>query len=281
MRIKVHFTILTSIATLAISHADPESYPKPSPQPEQKAFEKAVSSEWKQVFSDDCTGDWKTNWFLDGKVGTVTTGKEGMTLTGGPEFKNDAHHMVLWTKHSFKGNIRIDYDYTRLDQENRCVNILYIQASGSGKAPYSKDISKWTHLREVPAMKTYFDKMNSYHISYAAYGNHGKDETSYIRGRRYVPHQKGIKGTELKPDYRVKNFFKTGVKHHITVIKQERSLFMRVSNDEHVEYYHMKNPKLPVITVGRVGLRHMYTRSASYEKIRISVAPTPINEHQQ
>jgi hypothetical protein len=32
----------------------------------------------------------------------------------------------------------------------------------------------------------------------------------------------------------------------------------------------MTNPKLPVITEGRIGLRHMFTRSARYKNIKIS-----------
>ena len=39
-----------------------------------------------------------------------------MTLTAGPEFRNDAHHMVLWTKDSFEGDLRIEYASTRLDE---------------------------------------------------------------------------------------------------------------------------------------------------------------------
>jgi len=97
---------------------------------EQAAFEKASIGDWQETFSDDCTADWTQKWFLDGQVGTVKTGPHGMTLTAGPEFKNDAHHMVLWTKASFAGDLKIEYDYTRLDNEERCVTILYIQATG-------------------------------------------------------------------------------------------------------------------------------------------------------
>ena len=89
--------------------------------------------------------------------------------------------MVLWTKQSFKGDLKIEYDYTRLDNETRCVNILYIQATGSGEEPYVKDITEWNELRRVPAMKMYFDHMHAYHISYAAWRG------DYIRGRRYLP----------------------------------------------------------------------------------------------
>lgn len=34
-----------------------------------------------------------------------------MTLTAGPEFKNDAHQIVLWTRDSFEGDVKIEYDY--------------------------------------------------------------------------------------------------------------------------------------------------------------------------
>ncbi len=239
-------------------------------KPEEKAFKKAASGTWKKTFTDSCSDDWKKQWFLDGEIGTVKTGPKGMTLTAGPTFKNDAHNMVLWTKDSFKGDLKIEFDYTRLDKEKQCVTILYIQATGSGKGSYAKDITKWNKLRKVPSMKTYFNHMNTYHVSYAAFPNSGEDRTSYIRGRRYMPEKKGLKGTDLDPDYYPKGLFATGVKHHVTVIKKDRALFMRVENPDVVYYCHMANPKLPVITEGRIGLRHMFTRSATYKNIQVS-----------
>ncbi len=173
--------------------------PMLNPVADKAAFEKvAAGAVWAEVFSDTCTADWKDKWFLDGEVGTVTNSPDGMTLTAGPEFKNDAHHMVLWTKDSFAGDLKIEYDYTRLDEAPNCVTILYIQATGSGQGPYAKDITKWSGLRKVPAMRMYYDHMNTYHISYAA--NPGT-EKAYVRGRRYMPEKQGLKGTNLKPDY--------------------------------------------------------------------------------
>jgi len=231
----------------------------------EAAFNNASTGQWETVISDSCTNDWTENWFLDGEVGKVTTDAEGMTLTAGPEFKNDAHHMVLWTKESFEGDVKIEYDYTRLDESKRCVNILYIQATGSGKGRCAKDITKWNQSRRVPSMRTYYNKMHTYHISYAT------SPDSYIRGRRYMPNARGLKGTELKPDYEnIKGLFKTGVPHKITVIKKERDLYMKVENAEQTQYFHMSNPKLPIITEGRIGLRHMFTRSARYKNLRIS-----------
>jgi len=91
--------------------------PKANPTADKAAFEKAATGAvWAEVFSDGCTENWKAKWFLDGEVGTVTNSPEGMTLTAGPEFRNDAHHMVLWTKDSFEGDLRIEYASTRLDE---------------------------------------------------------------------------------------------------------------------------------------------------------------------
>ncbi len=189
-----------------------------------------------------------------------------MVLTAGPEFKNDAHHMVLWTKESFTGDVKIEYEYTRLDESAKvAVTILYIQATGSGKRPYHKDITQWNVLRKVPTMSTYFNHMHTYHISYAALPE------PYIRGRRYVPEKDGLKGSELKPDYFPEALFKTGVTHKITVVKKVRDLFLRVENAEQTFYGHMANPNLPEITEGRIGLRHMFTRSARYSDFRVSV----------
>ncbi|MEO2048151.1 MAG: DUF1961 family protein [Pirellulales bacterium] len=239
---------------------------------EQEAFKQASEGKWQNVFSDACTGDWKEKWFLDGEIGEVHTGPDGMKLTAGREFKNDAHHMVLWTKESFEGDLKIEYDYTRLDNETRCVNILYIQATGSGEEPYAKDIAKWKKMRSVPAMRMYYHHMNAYHISYAAFPNQGKDQTSYIRARRYIPNKAGLEGTDLESDYYPEGLFATGVKHQITVIKKDYDLFMRIENPDQVFCCHMINSKLPVITEGRIGLRHMYTRSARYQNLRISTA---------
>lgn len=237
---------------------------------ERTAFEQAAAAKWQEVFSDSCTGDWRKLWFLDGEVGTVTHSPEGMTLTAGSEFKNDAHHMVLWSKRSFVGDLKIEYDFTRLDEQRRCAIILYIQASGSGKDRFDKDIATWSDLRKVPAMSTYYDNMHTYHLSYASFGNTGKEQNSYIRGRRYMPHRAGLKGTELTPDYRFDTLFATGLKHHITVIKRDRDLHLRIENPDGVRYCHLENEKLPVVTEGRIGLRHMFTRSARYTNLRVS-----------
>lgn len=233
-------------------------------------FEKALNTPWKEVFSDTGTEDWTKQWFLDGEIGSVSNSKKGMQMTAGPKFLNDAHHMVLWTKDSFEGDVKIEFDFTRLDFETRCVNILYIQATGVGKGPFEKDIHKWNAYRQVPAMRKYYEYMNTYHISFAANPNFEENSGAYIRARRYMPKKTGLKGTELTPDYLPNDLFEPGVAHHITVIKNDKDLYMKVQNSNQTLYCHFLNENLPVVTEGRIGLRLMFTRSSLFSNFKIS-----------
>jgi len=239
---------------------------------EEKNFEQLIDTGWKEVFFDSCTKNWKEKWFLDGLKATVTNSKKGMDFISGPVAGDDSCHAVLWTKESFKGDIKIEYEYTRIDEENRNVNILYVQATGSGQGPYSKDILQWANLRTVPSMLTYYNNMNTYHISYAAFDNNNDDPTEdYIRARRYMPvEKKGLAGTDLKPDYFRTGFFKTSVPHKITVVKKGDNLYMHIINDEKQMLCHWINSSFPPIEQGRIGLRHMYARGARYKNFRIS-----------
>lgn len=221
---------------------------------------------------DSCTENWQKYWTLDGRKARLTHSDQGIDFRAGPTFKEDACHAVLWTKRSFTGDIKIEYEYTRLDQATRCVTILYVQATGSGEAPYVADIAQWSEERVVPAMKRYYNHMNTYHISYAAFGNQNTDPNEdYIRARRYMPLKKrGLKGTELKPDFARTGLFATGVPHRITVIKRGNSLSMRVQNDKADKTFRWTNNVLPGIVEGRIGLRHMYTRGARYRDFRVT-----------
>ncbi len=227
---------------------------------DEKKFDELYKAAGKVLFEDDCTGDWKRKWHLDGKIGYVENSKKGMDFHAGPEIRNDAHHAVLWTRESFSGELLIEYDYTRLDERDAQVNIIYIEATGSGEGEYSKEIFEWNDLREVPSMRTYYNHMNTLHISYAALSPEG----DYIRARRYRPDVgTGLKGTDLGATYNT-GFFETGVKHHITIIKKGYDLYMKVSNSEQTVLYKFDYREHPEITEGRIALRHMYSRSSRY-----------------
>lgn len=240
----------------------------------EKAFAAALAQPWHVVLSDDGTGDWTRHWFLDGDKARVVNSPEGMALYAGPVPDDDSCHAVLWTKRSFKGDIKVEYDYARLDKSHRGVNILYLLATGSGEAPYAKDITEWNELRRVPSMGLYFRNMNTYSLSYAAgpYNEEGQSTgDDYVRARRYMPEGKTLRGTALEPEYRRTGFFLEDVPHHIVVIKSGDQLFMKVENPSQRKLFAWQTDMFPAIFEGRVGLRQMFTRSACYRNIKISL----------
>jgi hypothetical protein len=253
--------VLGCVFTHAENHAEGDS---------SKRFAELLEFPWKPVFFDPCTGDWKNEWTLDGKKATIQNGPKGMDFSAGRDPTDEAHHAVLWTRKDFEGDLKIEYEYTRLDDEHRKVTIIYVQATGSGKPGFDKDIAAWADKRVVPSMKSYFNNMNAYHISYAAFENQNDDPCNdYIRARRYVCGD--LNGTELDNEYEKTGLFETGVPHKITIIKHGREIYMRIKNDSKEFLCHFVNSRFDPVTEGKIGLRHMNTRSARYKDFRVSV----------
>lgn len=229
-----------------------------------------AASDWKLQFEDPCTGNWENNWFKDGLIATVQTSDEGMNLVAGPENRNDAHHTVLWTKASFAGDIKIEYKYTRTDTQVVNVNILYIQATGIGKEGRGQDISQWNAYREVPTMSKYYYNMDPLHISYAAFPMVNQDASNdYIRIRKYPAVEKKFGETEISPAY-----FKTGLflpfeTYQVTVVKTGSKLFFQVTGQDMEKLYTWDLEKDQSPQAGRIGLRHMFTRSARYSDFKV------------
>jgi len=225
------------------------------------------------VFKDSGTENWQDKWTLDGLKAEVLNSDLGMEFKAGKQHGNDSAHAVLWTKKVFTGNFKITYEYTRTDTVTRCVNILYLLASGKGSEEYPKDISLWKEKRKVPKMSKYFNNINTYHISYAAFDSKiYSGDHDYIRMRKYNPNKKGLGNTDIKPDYFNTGLFKPFVNYKIEVIKTDGFIKMDIEN--------AKNPKERLICKwdiskvndlksGRIGLRHMYTRSAIYKNFEI------------
>jgi hypothetical protein len=233
--------------------------------------ETVAQQDWELCFSDNFTEDWHVNWFLDGEEARISHSHGGMDFWAGPTAGDDACHAVLWTRQSFSGDIKISYDFTRLDQAVRYVVIIYIQATGSGDGDYAGDIARWSELRGIPVMRMYFDHMHTYHISYAAFAMENDDPAQdYIRARRYIPEvPHGLAGTDLHPDYFKTGLFATGVKHNITIVKTAEQLSMIIRNPEKEMLCQWDTTQFPAIAAGRIGLRHMYTRGARYHKFRV------------
>lgn len=238
---------------------------------EKKAFKKVnTSSEWEMKFSDECTSDWKENWFLDGELATIVHSEDGMDFSAGPINRDDRHHAVLWTNQTFEGDIKIEYDYTRTDSQIVNVNILYIQASGNEKMGFDKDITKWNDYRKVAAMSKYYYGMDPIHISYAAFKMVNDDPNAdYIRARKYPAEQDKFKLTGLKPDFYVTGLFKTGQTYHITVIKADGMLHFNVEDEGKQHLFCIPLTPEQMDVAGHIGLRHMYTRSAQYKNFKV------------
>ena len=240
---------------------------------EQKEFEMLKNSEnWQLSFEDSCKQDWTSQWFLDGLRADIKNSEKGMLYSAGTVNRDDACHAVLWTKKSFSGTVKIEYDYTRTDARIVWVNILYILATGVDKEQYDKDITKWNTLRIIPSMRTYFQNMNAYQISYAAFkGNNEDPEADYIRLRQYpTPNRQGyLKGSDIPEASFETGLFKPGVQYHITAIKTSKKIYFHVSNESDSKLFSWNLRETCVLEEGRIGLRHMYTRSALYKNFKV------------
>jgi hypothetical protein len=230
------------------------------------------SREWYLKFNDDCTENWQSKWFLDGLRAEVKNTKEGMVFSAGAVEGDDACHAVLWTKDSFKGDVKIEYNYTRTDTRTSWVNILYIQAIGVD--PFSNDISEWNDLRIIPSMNTYFMNMKALHISYAAYNRNNSDEKNdYVRARRYpvLPGQDFSTTTEIPTASFKTGLFNPGETYRITVIKTDEKLYFKVDGKNDSKLFSWNLTSSHPVLEGRIGLRHMYTRSARYKNFIIYI----------
>ena len=235
----------------------------------EKRFAELQGKNWKKVFSDTGTGVWQEAWFLDGKTASVTNTSEGMHFTAGPE-PDATNHAVLWTKESFSGDIKIEYDYTRTDTDFRpgYTTLLYVQATGidtlRDEKFWDKDITAWRDRRAEPLMPKYFKYMNLLHISYGA-------NDDYIRGRKYpMPREEGgFHKMQIEPDYEDVHMFEPNVKYHITIIKMGNEFYFHAQSDSKEGLFPLNYEGFPEVKEGRIGLRHMATRSALYGNFNV------------
>ena len=230
----------------------------------------ACTPDWTQTFSDPGTSDWTENWFLEGAKASIQNTPDGMIFNAGPIPGEHASHAVLWTKQSFEGDIKIGYEYTRLDtmMDVTSVNILYIQATGLGTEESPEDIFLSTASREEPYMYAYYLNMNALHISYATTG---PNRAFYVSSRRYPAssRQDFGQGTQIQPIYEDIELFKPGETYQITVIKKGNQLTFTAERNGEKHVFEWDTSAFPQVTKGRIGFRHMWARSSKYRNIKI------------
>ncbi len=247
------------ILTLVFSLFGLQSFaPAETSGDDARAFDEFRSASWREVFCDPCTVHWQDLWFLDGDDAKVSNDSKAMTID------TENGYAVLWTKPSFDGDLRIEYDFQRVDNVNHGVNILYIQATGDGQDGCDEDINKWSGRRRKAAMSDYFLTMHTYHISYAT------DKNDYIRGRRYLPlTDNRLQGTELSGEITEAGLFDDKEWIHVTAIKRAKEIWIEFKHPKKTTLCHFENMDKPPVTHGRVGLRLMPGRMSRFKNFQI------------
>lgn len=236
-------------------------------------FEKYDAMNWSVALEDSGAGDWRDHWVLDGERADIRNTPQGMVFAAGPTAQDHACHAVLWTKQSFKGPMKVEFDFTRLDTVNRYVNILYFHAKGWGEG-VPDDIHTWADQREVPYMRTYFSKMDLLHLSFAAFGDENDDDDNYLRVRRYPIHEgRSFRQTEVGPTIEESGFFKPGVLHRMCFFKTDSELALRLHCGEEALCHIWDITKVEPTCEGPLGIRHMFSKCSRYKDLRIYTLP--------
>lgn len=227
------------------------------------------------LFEDSLMSNWQEKWFLDGLEATLEHRDDGLYFAGGTITKDDdpeqyhAHHAVLWTKQVFEGDIRIQYEMTRVDTSNYGNTLLYIQAQGIGGEPYVKDIAQWSQLREIPNMSIYFEKMDLISVSFRENIRCKRYPWKDQQGEWYP--QRGL--IEPMVDY---IGMIPGKRYAVEVDKRASSVILRLFDAETKELLINSTwdinevaEELEPVQKGRIGIRHMSTKQFIYKNFKV------------
>ena len=83
------------------------------------------------------------------------------------------------------------------------------------------------------------------------------------------PDDKSFNVTQIEPSYDQQGYFKSDQKYHITAIKTDEYLFFKMESKDGVELFSWNLSNINPIKEGRIGLRHMFTRSSIYKNFKI------------
>lgn len=247
-----------------------QSSPTETQEQLKAVFDRLDDQSWQLVMEDPGSTDWREHWNIDGNKCKITNTTDGMVFQAGPEAGDNAHHGVLWTKESFHGDMKVEFDFTRLDTVNRGVCILYFHANGIGEGDYVRDIHAWAHLRQVPWMKTYFEHMDLLHLSFAAFGNEDDGADDYLRVRRYpVRPDRDFSQIEVEGTVYNTGLFETGVTTHITLIKTRDELVLHIKGVDRELYHCWDISTVEPTENGPFGIRQMWRKESRYQNIKI------------
>ena len=122
-------------------------------------------------------------------------------------------------------------------------------------------------------MGIYYNYMNPLHISYAAFPMVNEDpDNDYVRVRKYpVTDDISFDDMAVPPDFFRTGLFLPGRTYKITVIKTDSRLFFNVEGRRDEKLFSWQLDNIEPLEEGRIGLRHMYTRSARYSDFKVYV----------
>jgi len=227
------------------------------------------------LFEDSMMDNWQEKWFLDGQKATIEHRKQGLYFSGGTVTKSEdpenyhAHHAVLWTKKVFEGDLLISYEMTRIDSSDYGNSLLYIQAQGIGKGPYSKNIVEWNELRKIPMMSHYFENMDLISISFRQNLRCKRYPWKDSEGEWYP--KRGL--IEPMVDY---IGMIPGKKYDVEIEKRASSVTLRLYESQTKKLLTnytwdttLVPEELAAIQKGRIGLRHMSTKQFVYQNFKV------------
>ncbi len=230
-------------------------------------------------FSDPCDGKWQDNWFLDGKRSWFSKSPKAKITNdnGVMTIETTKGGAVLWTKESYDRPLRIEYDFKRLDENDRGANIIFIHATGDGENGCVEDISQWSKKRNKVKMEDYYDNMHAYQVSYATYDDKGgKGKPDHIRGRRYLPTKgKGLEGTVLDHEHTDTGLFEDHQWVHVTITKFPYVVWAEFRHPDKRLLCKMENRWLEPIKKGRIGLFLAPKRKSQFKNFKIMTVDSP------
>ncbi len=236
----------------------------------QQVFDRLNQHNWRLALQDSGCEDWRRHWTLDGSNCTITHSPEGMEFKSGPEAGDHSNHGILWTRERFSGDLKVSFEFTRLDTINRYVCIAYFHANGIGEGEYVKDIHRWSKLRELPYMKTYFEKMDLLHVSFAAFGNRDDSPEDYIRVRRYpVREDRSFEQIEVGDTVHKTGLFIPGQSYHMTFIKTRATLALKITGGAQPCYHCWNLNTVEATESGYFGIRQMWQKHSRYKDFHI------------
>lgn len=226
---------------------------------------------WDLVWTDSGAENWSEDWLLFGSPDriSVTNSPGGMTLRAGDGTDAKADHAILWSRRSFAGDLRVEWDYTVLDRYSSVVppggycSALLLYGHGIGSAEAPADLLAWSpQARQADTSgRTMSETTSGLQLNYAFVGD---PRGNRVRLRVNPGYRLGAESAET-------DFFEVGVPYHVAIEKHQATLSITVTESRSSRVFSTRfdDPLLHQHSNGRIGFRNMNRRESVYANIRV------------